>query len=109
MFGETAGACNALYTFCLSVVHDRSYWKSAHSQAGQWKPVFSHNLCSGIFLKRQDYLILDQPSRQVKLFEYTVNLEILGENLHDSIAVYGEFFSTDVFTNVNLNISTGYV
>ena len=38
-----------------------------------------------------------------------VNLEILEENLHDNIAIYGDSFSTDVFTNVNINTSTGCI
>ena len=38
-----------------------------------------------------------------------VNLEILEENLHDNIAIYGDSFSTDVFTIVNINTSTGCI
>ena len=55
----------------------------------------------------QDYLNTDQLSRRVKIFEHTVNLEILEENLHHNIAIYGDSFSIDVFTSVNVNTSTG--
>ena len=39
---------------------------------------------------------LEELPRQVKIFERTVNLEILEENLHDSVVVYGGSFLTDV-------------
>ena len=45
----------------------------------------------------QGYLNVEELPRQVKIFERTVNLEILEENLHDSVAVYGDSFLTDVF------------
>ena len=41
---------------------------------------------------------------QVKIFEHTVNLDILEEILHDSITVYGDSFLTDVFTVSNVKI-----
>ena len=50
---------------------------------------------------------MDQLPRQVEIFERTVNLGILEENLHDSIAVYGDSFHTDFFNASNLNTSSG--
>ena len=47
--------------------------------------------------------------RQVNICEHTVNLDISEENLHDSIAVYGDSFLTDVFTVSNVNISSGCI
>ena len=46
---------------------------------------------------------MNQLPRQVKIFERIVNLEILEQNLYDSIPVYGDSFFTDVFTNANTN------
>ena len=54
-----------------------------------------------------DYLNVDQLPRQVKLFEYTVNLDILEENLHDSIVVSEDSFLPDAFTVSNVNTSSG--
>ena len=54
-------------------------------------------------MKCQDNLNSDQLPRQVKMFEPTVNLEILEENFHDIIAVYRDSFLTDVFINANVN------
>ena len=104
LLGETTGrqcACNALYAFCWSVVRDICCWKSVDLD---YILVDRDQLHKSF--KCQDYLNMDQLSRQVKIFEHTVNLKILEENLHDNIAVYGETFSTDVFTNVNVNTST---
>ena len=45
-----------------------------------------------------------------KIFECTVNLEILEEHLHDNrVAVYGDSFLTDVFNNSNVNNSSGCI
>ena len=52
---------------------------------------------------------MNQLPQQVKIFEHTVNLDILEENLHDSIAVYGDSFLTDVFTVSNVNTSSGSI
>ena len=60
-------------------------------------------------LKCRDYLNMDQLSRQVKICERTVNLDISEENLHDSIAVYGDSLLTDVFTVSNVNTSSGSI
>ena len=46
---------------------------------------------------------------QVKIFESTVNLEILEENLHDSVAIYGNSFFTDVFNNSIVSNSSGCI
>ena len=46
---------------------------------------------------------------QVKIFERTVNLEILEENLHDSVAVYGDSFLADVFNSSNVNNSSACI
>ena len=45
----------------------------------------------------QGYLNMEELPLEVKIFKRTVNLEILEENLHDSVAVYGDSFLTDVF------------
>ena len=60
-------------------------------------------------LKCCDYFNVDQLPWQVKIFERTVNLDILEEHLHDSIAVYGDSFLTDVFTVSNVNTSSGCI
>ena len=52
-------------------------------------------------------LSVDQLPRQVEIFERTVNLGILKENLHDSIANYGDSFRTYFFNASNLNTSSG--
>ena len=43
----------------------------------------------------QGYFNVEELPDQVKIFERTVNLEILEENLHDSVAVYEGSFLTD--------------
>ena len=48
-------------------------------------------------LRFQGYLNVEELPRQVKIFERTVNLEILEENLRDSVAVYGGSFLTDAY------------
>ena len=60
-------------------------------------------------MKCGDYLNVDQLPRQVKIFELTVNLDILEENLHDSIAVYGDSLLTDVSTVSNVNTISGCI
>ena len=55
----------------------------------------------------QDNLNEEELPRQVKIFERTVNLEILKENPHDSVAVYGDSFLTDVFNILNVINSSG--
>ena len=57
----------------------------------------------------QGYLDVEELPRHVKIFERTVNLEILEENLHDSVAVYGDSFLTDIFNKSNLNNSSGCI
>ena len=57
----------------------------------------------------QGYLNVEELPRQVKIFERTVNLEIQEENLHDSVAVYGDSFLTDVFNNSIANNSSGCI
>ena len=52
---------------------------------------------------------ISQLLRQVKLFKCTVNLDILEENLHDSKAVYGDFFLTNFFPVSNVNTSSGCI
>ena len=52
---------------------------------------------------------MDQLHRQVKIFERTVNSDISEENLHDSIAVYGDSFLTDVATISNVNTRSGCI
>ena len=52
---------------------------------------------------------ISQLLRQVKLFKRTVNLDILEENLHDSKAVYGDFFLTNSFPVSNVNTSSGCI
>ena len=53
-------------------------------------------------LNFQGYLNVNQLNRQVQIIRNTVNLEILEENLHDGIAVYGDSFLT-VFNTSNAN------
>ena len=104
LFGETAGrkcACNALFSICWSVVRDICSWKSVDLD---YILVKGDKLYKS--LKCHDCLNVDQLPRQVKLFERTVNLDILDENLHDSIAVYGDSFLSDVFTVSNVNTSS---
>ena len=60
-------------------------------------------------LKCRDYRNVDQWPREVKIFESTLNLDILKENLHDSMAVYGDSSLTDVFTLSNVNISSSRI
>ena len=57
----------------------------------------------------QGYLNVDQLPRKVLTFRHTVNLEILKENLHDGIAVFGDSFLTDVFNIFNANNSPGCI
>ena len=57
----------------------------------------------------QGYLNMEELSRQVKIFQRTVNLEIQEENLYDSVAAYGDSFLTNVFNNSNVNNSSGCV
>ena len=86
LFGETAGrqcACNAIYAPCWSVVRDICYWKSVDLD---YILVEGEQLYES--LKCQDYLNVDRLPRHSKIFEHIVNLELLEENLHDSIAVY---------------------
>ena len=45
----------------------------------------------------------------MQIFRHTVNLEILEENLHDGIAVFGDSFLTDVFNISNANNSSGFI
>ena len=47
--------------------------------------------------------------RQAQIFTHTVNLQIFDEKLHDSIAVYGDSFLTDVFNISNENNSCGCI
>ena len=60
-------------------------------------------------MKCRDYLNVNQLPQKIKIFERTINLDILEENLHDSIAVYGDSFLTDVFTVSNVNTSSSCI
>ena len=107
LIGETAGrqcACNALFSICWSVVRDICNWKSL---ALDYILVEGDKLYKS--LKCRDYLNVDQLPRQVKIFERTVNLDILEENLHDSISVYGDSFVTNGLTVSNVNTSSGCI
>ena len=57
----------------------------------------------------RDHLNVDHLPQQVEIFQKTVNLEILQENLPDSIAVYGDSFLIDVFANAKVNATTGCI
>ena len=57
----------------------------------------------------QGYLNVDQLPRQVQICRHTANLEILEENLHDGIAVFGNSFLTDLFDSFNANNSSGCI
>ena len=60
-------------------------------------------------LKCRNYANVSQLPGQVKVFEHTINLAILEEDFHDSIAVYGDSFLTDVFTVSNVNFSSSCI
>ena len=47
--------------------------------------------------------------RFARLPYYRRNLEILDETLHDSLAVYGDSFLTDVFSISNANNNSGCI
>ena len=107
LFGEIAGrqcACNALFSFCWSVVREISFWKTID---------LDFILFEGDKLYKslnfQSYLNVYQLLRQMQIFRHTVNLEILEENLHDGIAVFGDSFLTDVFNISNANNSSGCI
>ena len=107
LFGRTVGrqcACNALFSICWSVVRDVFFWKSVD---------LGYILVEGDKLHKllgfQGYLNVEELPCQVKIFERTVNLEILEENLHDSVAVYGNSFFTDVFNNSIVSNSSGCI
>ena len=108
LFGETVGrlcVCNALFSICWSVVCDVCFWKSVD---------LDYILVKGDKLYKllgfQGYLNAEELPRQVKIYERTVNLEILKENLHDSVAAYDRnYFLTDVFNNSNVNNSSGCI
>ena len=107
LFGGTAGSqfvCNALFSICWSVVRDVYFWKSVNLDC---------ILVEGDKLYKvlgfQGYLNVEELPSQVKIFECAVNIVILKENLHDSVAVYGDSFLTDVFNNSNVNNSTGCI
>ena len=93
--------CNALFSICWSVVRDVCFWKLVD---------LGYILAEGDKLYKllafQGYLNAEELPCQVKIFERTVNLEILEENLHDSVAFYGDSFLTDVFNNSNVNNSS---
>ena len=74
-------ACNALLSIYWSVVHDACFWKSVDLN---YILVERDKLYK--VLGFQGYLKVEKLPRQVKTFERTVNLEILEENIHDSVA-----------------------
>ena len=83
LFGKIAGrkcACNALFSFCWSVVRDICHWKPVDLD---YILVEGDKLYKS--LKCCDYLNIDHLPRQVKIFERTVNLDILEENLHETL------------------------
>ena len=55
-------------------------------------------------LKCRDYPNVDQLPQQVKIFERAVNLDISEENLHDSIALYGDI----LFRYANRRVNVTY-
>ena len=103
LFGGMAGrqcACNALFSISSSAVCGVCFWKSVdldYILAERDKLYKS--------LRFQGYLNVEELPRQIKIFERTVNLEILEENLHDSIAVYGN--STYFFFDSHCRNSRG--
>ena len=102
LVGEITGrkcACNALiFSICWSVICDIWYWKFVDLD---YLLVNADKLYKS--LKCHDYLNVDWLPRR------TVNLDLLEENLHDSIAIYGDSFLTDVFTVSNKNTSSGCI
>ena len=96
LFGGRAGrqcACHALFSIWWSVAHDVCFWKSVDLDY--------------ILVEREKlYKLLGfQGYLNVEVFDRTVNLEILEENLHDSVAVYGDSFLANVFNSSNVNNS----
>ena len=83
-------ACDALFSICWSVVRDVCFWKLVDLDYILVMRDKLYNL-----LRFQGYLNVEELPRQLKIFERTVNLEILEENLRDSVAVYGGSFLTD--------------
>ena len=106
LFGETAGrqcACKPLFSICWSVVQEISFWKTIDLD---FILVEGDKLYKS--LNFQGYLNIDQLPRQVQILRYTVNLEILEENFHDDIAIYGESFLT-VFNISSVNNGSGCI
>ena len=93
-----------MFSICWSVVRDVCFWESVD---------LDYILVEGDkfykLLGFQSYLNVEELPHQVKIFERTVNLEILEKNLHDSVAVYGDSFLTDVFNNSNINNNSGCI
>ena len=93
-----------MFSIYWSVVREISFWKTID---------LDFILVEGEKLYKtlnfQSYLNVDQLPRQVQIFRYTVNLEILEENLHDGISIYGDSFLTDVFNISNANNSSGCI
>ena len=88
------------FSICWSVVRDECFWKLVD---------LDYILVKGDQLYKllgfQDNLNEEELPRQVKIFERTVNLEILEGNPHDSVAVYGDSFLTDLFNISNVSNS----
>ena len=82
-----------MFSICWSVVREISFWKTINLD---FILVEDDKLYK--CLNFQDYLSIDQLPRQVQMFRHTVNLEILEENLHDGVAVFGDSFLNDVFS-----------
>ena len=94
---------------CWSVVRDVFFWKSVDLDYILVEGDKLYKLLEfqgGVKLYKLLEFNVEELSRQVKIFDRTVNLEILEENLHDGVAVYGDSFLTDVFNNSNVTNSS---
>ena len=104
LFGGTVGrqcARDALFSICWSVVRDVCFWKPVDLDCILVEGDKLYKL-----LGFQGHRNVDELPRQVIISEHTINLEILEENIHDIVAVYGHTFLTDVFNNSNINNSS---
>ena len=95
LFRETAGrqcACNAMLSICWSLIRKLYYW--THRDLDHTLNE-RDNLYNS--LNKDSFLRIDDLSRQIYIFWYTVNLEMNEETLHEGVAVLGEPFLRNIF------------
>ena len=95
LFGETAGhqwGCNAMFSICWSLIRKISCW--THRD-------LDHILNEGDnlykSLNKESFFSVDDLPRQIYIFRYIVNLEMIKETLHEGVAFLGEPFLRDIF------------